>query len=352
MFDAEALGAELADLVKSYVDAEVALLRGDVMGLRRQVSELVDEIALLQHRPDKAEMDASVKQLSDALESRLTEFARGLQPDTAYVDEQTSGLRADVAELRTQLAALPEPEPVPDVQRLVDEVVAGLPVAKDGEPGKDADLDVVRAWIAEEVAKIPTPEDGKSITLADIAPLVSETVQRAVEALPVAKDGRDGKDAAQMVSTVKDHTGTLIVTYSDGSVVNTGIRDGTDGKDGAPGPAGLGFDDMDVESRDEGRTIVLAFERGDLRQSFELGFPVVIYRGVYKDDQAYERGDMVSRGGNLYHCNAPTTDKPEGGSEAWTLSARRGRDGKDGAPGPKGEPGQKGDPGLNGRNWT
>ena len=42
----------------------------------------------------------------------------------------------------------------------------------------------------------------------------------------------------------------------------------------------------------------------------------------------YERGDFVQWGGNLWHANETTTEKPIEGAKAWSLAARRGRDGK------------------------
>jgi hypothetical protein len=41
------------------------------------------------------------------------------------------------------------------------------------------------------------------------------------------------------------------------------------------------------------------------------------------------RGDVVTFGGSMWHCNAATEEKPGDGSAAWTLAAKRGRDGKD-----------------------
>lgn len=59
--------------------------------------------------------------------------------------------------------------------------------------------------------------------------------------------------------------------------------------------------------------------------------PVMLYRGVYREGESYERGDTVTWAGSLWHCDADTTAKPDAvGSKAWTLAAKRGRDGKDG----------------------
>jgi hypothetical protein len=46
--------------------------------------------------------------------------------------------------------------------------------------------------------------------------------------------------------------------------------------------------------------------------------PAARYRGVWQGADSYSRGDMATRGGQLWHCNAaePTTDKP-GTGPSW-----------------------------------
>jgi integrin beta 3 len=151
---------------------------------------------------------------------------------------------------------------------------------------------------------------------------------------------------------VIDRDGALMVTMTDGTQRNLGLvvgrdgRDGLDGKNGERGPPGFSLDKFDVMKTGD-RTIELRF--ADQAEAFavELEFPFMIYRGVWTDGQAYTRGDTVTWGGSLYHCDAETTARP--GTEAWTLAAKKGRDGKAGDKGDKGEPGKKGDPGVDRR---
>lgn len=139
-------------------------------------------------------------------------------------------------------------------------------------------------------------------------------------------DGKDGSDGRGIKDLLIDREGHLIATMDDGTTKDLGPiigKDGTNGQDGAPG---FGLDDFDCVPVDE-RTIKMEFVRGETKHSYELQFPVVVYRGVFKDGDPYERGDMVTWGGSLWHCDAPTKDKP--GTDGWTLAAKRGRDGKD-----------------------
>jgi len=77
--------------------------------------------------------------------------------------------------------------------------------------------------------------------------------------------------------------------------------------------------------------------------------PVMIYRGIWKDG-TYERGDVVTWGGSLWHCERATSANPQkAGCDDWKLVAKKGRDGENGKPG---ERGQQGPPGKNGRDFT
>ncbi len=71
---------------------------------------------------------------------------------------------------------------------------------------------------------------------------------------------------------------------------------------------------------------------------FESDFyvPTMIYRGIWQEGE-YDKGDVVTWGGSMFHCDAKTTGKPEASGD-WKLCAKRGRDGKDfdaPKPGPK-----------------
>lgn len=55
--------------------------------------------------------------------------------------------------------------------------------------------------------------------------------------------------------------------------------------------------------------------------------PVMIYRQIWREGQ-YERGDTVTWGGSLWHCEETTREKP-GTGKGWKLAVKRGADGKD-----------------------
>ena len=54
----------------------------------------------------------------------------------------------------------------------------------------------------------------------------------------------------------------------------------SDGKDGADG---LGFDDMTARLAEDGSTVLFEWARGELVRQFPLTFPILVYRGVWKE---------------------------------------------------------------------
>ena len=249
---------------------------------------------------------------------------------------------AAVAPLLSRIETLEKRPTEPDnvvILRLVKEEIAKIPAP---ENGKDADPEQVASLVAEHVeravAAIPAPQDGKSIGVEDVAPLIAEEIGKAVDALPVPRSVK---------GVVVDREGKAVFTYSDGSTENIGQvggRDGTDVDwsavevklrelvDAIPKPQdgkdGFSLDDFDCQPVDE-RTIKLMFTRGEVMHSFELEFPVTIYRGVFKAEDAYARGDAVTWGGSLWIAEKETNAKPDSPESGWRLAVKKGRDGKD-----------------------
>ncbi|QOF71466.1 hypothetical protein IG197_27620 [Aminobacter sp. SR38] len=270
-FDGKAFGAEIVDVVKDFMSKELAPL----------AARMAD------------------------IEQRLAELPAPKDGKDADMDEVRRIIGAEFGDLKSAIEAIaPAPE-MPDIAALVSGAVAAL----------------------------PAPQDGKSVTAEDLRPLVEQCVAKAVEALPVPKDGNPGKDGVGLAGALIDRAGNLVVTLTDGTTRDLGPvlgKDGDPGQPGKDGKDGFNLEDFDATVMDDGRTVLLSFERSDLSYKIELGFPVMLYRGVFTERE-YERGDTVTWAGSLWHCDAAkTTEKPGEGSSSWTLAAKRGRDGKDG----------------------
>lgn len=135
-----------------------------------------------------------------------------------------------------------------------------------------------------------------------------------------------------------DRSGVLILTLSDGTQRDLGVvvgKDGSDGQDGADGAPGAdgkdGIDGITPEFMDadfDGRVLRLSFGEGERTKAVEFKMSTPEYRGVFKDGESYERGDLVTWGGSLWHCETDTKGKP-GPDSDWTMAAKKGRDGKD-----------------------
>jgi hypothetical protein len=152
------------------------------------------------------------------------------------------------------------------------------------------------------------------------------------------KDGINGKDGLDAVSFLRDANGHLVATMSDGTTKDLGLVDGKDGaaglngKDGSAGRDGLdgfGFDDLTVEYDGE-RGFAFKFIKGERTKEFRFSIPVVLDKGVYKDDTAYEIGDAVTYGGAYWICQDNVKAAPGLPDSGWRLAVKRGRDGKDG----------------------
>jgi hypothetical protein len=67
----------------------------------------------------------------------------------------------------------------------------------------------------------------------------------------------------------------------------------------------------------------------ELRLAALEGKPSVKYVGTYVPDRAYSPGDACTDHGSLWICRTATSTRPGGDPFAWTLAAKRGRDGRD-----------------------
>lgn len=272
MFDGKAFGQEVVAAVKAHVDKSLA--------------------------PIMARLDA--------IEAKMKEPA-------AVDEDDLAAVKSDVESLRKAIADLPAP------------VAPELPD--------------IPALVAEAVAAIPAPEPSKSVTLDDVRPLVEEAAQKAVSALPAPKDGCGIKEL------LIDREGSLVATFDDGRMKNLGL---VVGKDAEPvdmaaiersiaekvaaipapknGKDGFSLKNFDATLLDDGRTVLLSFEDEEGAYKVELGFPVVLDRGVYKEDGVYSKGDGVTWGGSFWIAQVDSPEgKPDSG-KGWRLAVKKGRD--------------------------
>ncbi len=275
-----------------------------------------------------AELAPVIREFTQLAIAPMIDRIAAVEKRIDHLPAPRDGKYADISEIRGIIA-----EEIKAVKAAIDQMEPPLP----GLPGKDGlsvsiddVLPTLERQVSEFLSAIQPPQDGKSVTVEDVAPLISSEVEKHIAGLPKAKDGDHGKDGVGLAGAFIDREGNLIITMTNGEPRNLGCVVGKAGEPGKPGRDGFSLEDFDAKVMDDHRTVLLSFTSETLDYKVELGFPIMLYRGVYKDDQAYDRGDTVTWGGSLWHCDAETTEKPGEGSKSWTLCAKKGRDGKDG----------------------
>jgi hypothetical protein len=286
--------------------------------------------------------------------------------------------------LEELVAALPkaqdgkDADPVEIASLIVEDVAKLIPAPADG---KSVTVEELAPLVDEVVGKkLPNlfmiNEDGMLVT-----------AYANGEAKSIGKvRGEPGVRGASVMDGNVDEDGTLILRMSDGRMLQTGVvrgHDGRDGKDGDKGAPGRDAHEIQIlPGIDESKTYIdgiVAYWRGGLIRSVRQTDPIVdgdilsagwkvylrgiaeeheeqvedgrfiekttvytdgtefkrrhktatpLYQGVWRE-ASYLKGDVVTWAGSSFIAQRDTSDKPET-TDAWKLSTKRGRDGKDG----------------------
>lgn len=210
-----------------------------------------------------------------------------------------------------------------EVQAMVTAAFAQIPVPQNGKSVEPAAVEaMVRAeveraavpdLVARAIAEIPKPKDGESVHPDTVRVMLGELVEAAVKSLPAPEPGDPGKDAdpAEMARAVHEEVQRQF------DAIRPLIK-------GEPGEAGAGLQDMSMEIKEDGRTLVFKFVGHGFEKNVEVVAPWQIYRGVWKA-ATYQLGDVVTYAGSSWTALKDTSDPP-GKSEDWQLSVKRGKD--------------------------
>lgn len=301
-------------------------------------------------------MGAAIREAVGPLEKRIDELQSQLKAAPnfeAMVQE----------EVRKRLADIPEPKNGKDadmdaVRQMVSEAVAALPAPKDGKPGdpgksltlddirpllddaivqlrKDADAAIAEPVqlvesacdkVLEQLGTLKQPEDGKSVTVDDVAPLIRSEIEKAVAAIPTPKDGLG------VAGAMIDRDGALQITLTNGDVKNLGPVVGKDGNDG------LSLDGFELEYLPESHEIVVKATAAG--RAKELRYPAGGIRpaGYWREGTKAVAGEAWVHDGSLWIAIKSTPTKPAPGVDDWIIAARKGRDGERGQKGADANP--------------
>jgi hypothetical protein len=200
----------------------------------------------------------------------------------------------------------------------------------------------LRGVIDDYIKNLPKPENGKD---GEDAPApTAEQIAEAVTAWMVAnftqptngKDGNDGKDSTEIevlpsIDDDKSYPKGTWASYKGGLIKSTRTTSALIGKSLLEAGWDVivqGVHSVEVHPLAEGEFAVKTILTGGKDHITKFAVPVMVYKGIWKEG-AYTKGNTVTTGGSLWHCNKDTTDKP-GTSEAWQLCAKKGTDGRDG----------------------
>ncbi|EPB1862929.1 phage gp6-like head-tail connector protein [Escherichia coli] len=274
-----------------------------------------------------------------AIQKMADDFQQALEKTASNLEKQLEELRASIPEVQSV--------EIPDVSKMVAEAVSAIELPKAPELPDVNQLvsEAVSDAVKQIAESIRIPEDGKSVTVDELRPLVEEVVKASIPEpidvekltedvaanIPVPEPGADGKDALSIelepfIDEQKCYPRGTYATH------NGGLWRSHEKTHGMRGWECIvdGVSNVDIK-QDNQRTFSITLQRasGAIEvKSFDI--PVTIYRDVFKAGTEYQPGDTVTWGGSMWHCNEPTTDKPgETGSKGWTLAVKKGRDLRD-----------------------
>jgi hypothetical protein len=173
------------DIIK-FVDGMLPWLKKEVNSL---LSPLENRLSTLENRkPEKGDKGDSVDKSEIAVlvdEAVLARVAE-IPPPKDGKDAEIETIKALVAE---EAARIPKPENGKDadpelIKSLVAEAVGKIPPPKDGE---SVEIEQIKALVSAAVAEIPPPTNGKDADIAEIKAII----QQEVAALPKPADGKD-----------------------------------------------------------------------------------------------------------------------------------------------------------------
>lgn len=312
----------------------------------------------------------------------------------SYIGRALVGVNKRIDDLAAKVGGIPKGDPgkdaVVDYERVgalvtaaVKVATAELPIPKDGAPGATGErgsagergekgepgergADGARGENGEPGERGPAGEHGTigaagaagtngkdgapGINGEDAAPIhpdtlallvvteVAKALERAVAAIPRAKDGEPGRDAMQCepllaIDPTKGYPRGTYACFRGGLIRSFRATDplAADGDLTAAGWAvmaqGIAGETEDLDDDGRAETRVTRYTDGTTLKR-TLVRSVVIDRGVYREGQHYLKGDGVTWAGSYSIALRDTDSKPDSPDGSWRLAVRKGRDAK------------------------
>lgn len=232
--------------------------------------------------------------------------------------------------------------------------IAALPPAKDGRDGASVSPVLVKAMVDEAVAALPAAKDGAP-GLRGVDGIAGPPGPAGPEG-PIGvgrpgEKGLDGRDGVGVAGALLNQDGHLVLTLSDGTVRPLGPVVGRDGAKGEPGAAGAPGRDGTLEQltikQIDDRTIEFWRKDGPI-EGGRVSWDLMLFRKSFEPGRRYVVGDVVVSKGSSYVALEATTDRPNEATPSKSWALVAAR-GRDGT---KGDPGKMGAEGPAGKDLT
>ena len=140
-------------------------------------------------------LEKMVKELAESVkksvQTAIDVFAKALEPRLQAVEKESESAKEILANLDAS------------IEEKLQKAIAAVPPAKNGEDGKSVELadvlPMIEAAVKNAVAEIPAPkngengEDGKSVDPDVLEGMIATAVAKRVAEIPAPKNGEDGK---------------------------------------------------------------------------------------------------------------------------------------------------------------
>jgi hypothetical protein len=332
-------------------------------------------------------INTKVKALKDDLVSSIANEQR-----RHLIQLSKTAVKSEVVDLGKELRCviddyiknLPKPEngkdgedaPAPTAEQIAEAVtawmVANFTQPKDGKDGTSVTVDEVKemteGWLSQNIKQPLDGKNGTSVSIDEVKALseqwLSANIQQptngkdGIDGISVSIDevkrmaegwlsqniqqpkdgdhGKDGRDSAEIevlpsIDEEKSYPKGTWASYKGGLIKSTRTTSAIGEKSLMEAGWDVivqGVQSVEVHPLADGEFAVKTILTGGKDHITKFAVPVMVYKGIWKEG-AYAKGNTVTTGGSLWHCNKDTTDKP-GTSEAWQLCAKKGTDGRDG----------------------
>ncbi|MGV5330788.1 hypothetical protein ACV4VO_06035 [Pseudomonas aeruginosa] len=297
-------------------------------------------------------MGAIVREATVPLIARIEQLEKALSAQTIPSADEVAA-RIDLGALAKSAAEMVPPPQDADMEALkehLSELVKAIPAPADGQSVTVEDVaPLIREEVAKAVAEVPPAKDGESVTVDDVRPILADLVGKAVADLPPPAPGKDADMEAlrahlgdlvkgiqlPTVPTIDEVAATFERRFSDLTLSwERQARETFDkAADRMPIPKdgrdALPLECFDLALGEDGRTVTVKMQAGDVVVEKSVKIASVIDRGVFSAEKSYEQGDGTTYGGCYWIAQKDAPAGVPGGSDDWRLAVKKGRDGKD-----------------------